>query len=81
MATSITKRVTAAASADNTKRVATSGATSGGLGGDTWGGTWGDTWGNTWHNITAAGTAVPTLDVTKRVQAAASGGHTKRVTL
>jgi hypothetical protein len=85
--TTVTSRVGSAPTADNTKRVATTGAvpaSGGGPGNSTWGGSWGLSWGFTWYNVSVAGGATPAspaIDVTQRITAAATANNTKRVTL
>lgn len=82
-----TRRVPSAPTADNTKRVATTGATAAipaFLGGDTWGGTWGGTWGRTWLSVTPAVPAVaasPAADNTPRIGSAPTANNTKRVSI
>lgn len=77
--TTITKRIGASASADNTKRVAYNGTVDPSYA-DTWSGAWGNAWGNTWSLITFGVAASPAVDATKRVSEAAATSITKRVT-
>jgi len=85
--TTLTPRISSAPSADNTKRVATTGEVGGSpafLGGNTWGNTWGGTWGRTWLSLTpavAATPASPAPDNTARISSAPSANNTKRVSL
>jgi hypothetical protein len=85
--TTITARIGAAPTADNTLRIAVQGATDAipsSIGDDTWGGTWGNTWGFSWFDTNAAIAAVPAspaADNTVRVSGSPSGGSTKRVSL
>lgn len=82
-----TPRISSAPSADNTKRVATSGevaAVPAFLGGDTWGNTWHGAWGRTWLSVTpavAATPASPAPNNTARIGAAPTANTTKRVTI
>jgi hypothetical protein len=86
----ITRRVTVAPAADNTKRIAASGAVAAvdaSLTIDLWTRSWGGTWGFTWYGVSAAIAGVaasPAIDVTARVSEAAvaaiTANHTKRVT-
>jgi hypothetical protein len=85
MTTTITSRVGSAPTADNTKRVATSGAvaaSAGGYGNFAWIG-WGLAWRNCWRSVnvgTGATPASPATDITPRIGAAATANNTKRVT-
>lgn len=82
-----TPRISSAPSADNTKRVATTGEVGGtpaSFGGDTWGNTWHGAWGRTWLSVTpavAATPASPAADNTPRIGAAPTANTTKRVTI
>lgn len=85
MTGAVTKRVTAAAAASNTKRVASSGAV---IAGTTynfgsWGGSWGGAWGGSWGRTTIVSVstpASPAANNTQRITAAATASNTKRVT-
>lgn len=75
MATTITRRVTAAASGGTTRRVSTDS-----LGGsyDTWGGSWGNSWGASWRDTS---TVFALLGLTQRITATPNTNITKRVTI
>lgn len=76
MATTVTKRVTSSLTADNTKRVTTSG---GGSAFNPWGTSWGSVaWGTSWRVLGSGGS--PAIDVTSRVTEAPAADNSKRVT-
>lgn len=87
MTTTLTSRIGSAPTADNTRRVATTGevaAVPASLGGDTWGNTWHGAWGRTWLSVTPAVPAVaasPAPDNTARIGSSPSANNTKRVSL
>lgn len=73
MATTITKRVSAAASGGNTRRV--TGAQSTAY--DCWAGSWGSSWAYSWFNFVSASEL---SSLTQRVPSGAAASVTKRVT-
>lgn len=92
MTTTLTKRLSGLLSANNTKRVATTGATAGAsasIGGNTWGNSWGfllaqphRCWGSTWSTSTpgtAGSAASPSQNNTVRVSGTPAGTITQRV--